>query len=338
MSIHSVDIVKIDSFENHPDPETTKLGVVSVGGFKVIVNKEQFEPGLFAYIQPDSMVPVTREDFAFLAPRAGGRDMYRVRVMKLRGFYSQGLLIPAPAGFNEGDDVAEFLGVEHYEPPVDTRTGGQNVRPPRHKDTSAGEVFVPVYDVENYNRFVGKLTNDDEVVATEKVHGTNFRATCVDGELFVGSRTLWKAEDDTCLWWVAIRNHPEIVEFLKANEGMVVYGEAYGRVQSLRYGEDNNVKVMLFDILRGGEWVNWDESQEIAGKWNLPWVQLVYRGAFDEGLLKNLAEQDSIMPKAPKGSIREGLVVKPVVERIDPRLGRVQLKMVSNRYLDKSKD
>jgi RNA ligase (TIGR02306 family) len=341
MSIHRVDVVKINSIENHPDSETVNLGIARVGGFSVIVNKTTFNPDIaYCYIQPDSLVPVKREEFAFLAPRAGDKEMYRVRVMKLRGFYSQGLLIPAPAGFNEGDDAAEFLGVEHYEPPVDIHLGGNNVSAPRRmKDTKAGEVFVPIYDVENYNRFVNCFQAGEEVVATEKIHGTNVAATFVEGQLYVRSRNYWKKDEEGCAWWVAIKKYPQIARFLEENEGTVVFGEVYGRVQCLRYGLDNDLAIALFDIFKDWTWLNWDESQEIVKKYDLPWVPLVYRGPFDEQILKGLAEQDSIVATAPAGSIREGIVVKSVISgRIHPLLGRVQLKMIGNRYLDKAKD
>jgi RNA ligase (TIGR02306 family) len=343
MSIHRVDIIRVEGCDPHPDPETTNLVVVKVGGFSVVVNKSGFQLGnLYCYIQPDSLVKVSRPEFEFLKPRAGDKEFYRVRVMKLRGFYSQGLLIPAPEGFNDGDDAAEFLEVGHYEPPIESVAGGRCVRAPRRKETSLNgletEVFSPVYDVENYNRFVECFVEGEEVVTTEKVHGSNGRFCVVDGQLYCGSHYTWKADDPQSIWWRAVNNHPEIKEFLHANENMIAYGEVYGRVQGkgFDYGFPNDFRIVLFDILRGFEWVGWDESQAIAETYNLPWVSLVFRGGFDVKLLKSLAEQDSIMPMANPRSIREGLVVKPVTERSHAKLGRVQLKMVSNRYLEKS--
>lgn len=188
MSIHRVDVVNIDSYENHPDPETTRLGIVSVFGFQVIINKETFVPGLFFYVQPDSLVNVERPEFEFLKPQAGNKQMYRVRVKKLRGFYSQGLLIPATDEFNEGDDAAEFLGVLHYEPPLSLR-GGDNVKPPKKRIIQESivvgeqEVYAPHYDIENLNRF-NKVFDEinEEVVATEKIHGCAHFSTVLETE------------------------------------------------------------------------------------------------------------------------------------------------------------
>jgi len=63
-------------------------------------------------------------------------------------------------------------------------------------------------------------------------------------------------------------------------------------------------------------------------------VPLLYRGPFDEEKAIELALGDSLLAD----HMREGVVVKPVVERQDPELGRVLLKIVSPRYLEKAKD
>jgi hypothetical protein len=56
-------------------------------------------------------------------------------------------------------------------------------------------------------------------------------------------------------------------------------------------------------------------------------VPVLYRGPLDVALLSRLAEEDSI-----HGGIREGVVVRPVVERVSMAV-RCTLKVVSERYL-----
>jgi tRNA-binding EMAP/Myf-like protein len=62
-------------------------------------------------------VDSTRLEFAFLA----GHE--RIKVKKLRGIVSQGLLVKAPSHAKEGDDVMADLGVRHYVPPADLVAG-----------------------------------------------------------------------------------------------------------------------------------------------------------------------------------------------------------------------
>jgi len=68
---------------------------------------------------------------------------------------------------------------------------------------------------------------------------------------------------------------------------------------------------------------------------DLPWVPVLYRGSYDPVKLKELSNGPSTMPGADH--IREGVVIKPVKERYDIKLGRVQLKIVSDDYLERVK-
>jgi len=114
---------------------------------------------------------------------------------------------------------------------------------------------------------------------------------------------------------------------------LAVYGEVFGQVQNLKYGStDGKIFFAAFDILRGNQWLDFDEAHAIGAP--LPWVPLVYRGPFDKEKIIELAEGDSSYPGA--NHYREGVVIKPVNERTDRRIGRVQLKVVGNRYLSKS--
>jgi RNA ligase (TIGR02306 family) len=65
----------------------------------------------------------------------------------------------------------------------------------------------------------------------------------------------------------------------------------------------------------------------------LEWAPILYEGPFDEKVARELAEGNSSIPGAKHCA--EGVVVRPVVERFDEQVGRVQLKIVSNRYLSK---
>jgi len=110
-------------------------------------------------------------------------------------------------------------------------------------------------------------------------------------------------------------------------------GEVFGQVQNLKYGSANGeIFFAVFDILRGDQWLDFEEAREIASP--LTWVPLVYRGPFDKDKILEFAERDSLWPSAKH--YREGVVVKPIHERTDRKIGRVQLKVVGNRYLSKS--
>ena len=313
-STHRVEIVEVHP---EPHPNADKLEIVKVYGYTCLIQKGQFKDGdLAAYIPPDSVVPDT-PDYTFLD---GHR---RIRVKKLRGIVSMGLLMPAPEGSRVGDDVAEFMGVVHYEPP-DLITGGENVGPPPG--------YHPNYDVDTLYRYAHLFVFGEPVFITEKIHGANGRFVCVDGEMFCGSRNLWKKELETSIWWKALRKTPKLEEFCRARSDITVYGEVYGWVQDLRYGTvPGEVRLAVFDLLRGNEWVEAEEAREIGI--GLPWVPHVANLLFDMEAVVALAEGPSLVKGADH--VREGVVVKPLKERTDPEIGRVQLKVVANGYLGK---
>jgi RNA ligase (TIGR02306 family) len=316
MSIHRVDVVRVYP---EPHPNADKMEIVKILGFTCCVGKGQFRPGdLAAYIQPDSVVDSTRPEFVFLA----GHE--RIRVKRLRGIISMGLVIPAPPGAQAGDDVAEILGVTHYDPPLPITSGGEVERPP------AG--YRPNYDVENLRRFEELLQPGEFVIATEKIHGANGRFCFSEDRMYAGSRTEWKRYDARNIWWQALEQNSWLEQFCRAYPDLTVYGEVYGPVQNIRYGVENGrFRVAVFDLLRGTEWLSYDEACSFADQLEL--APLVYRGPYDAEKLKELAEGPSLVTGA--NNIREGIVVKPERERTDPTIGRVQLKIISNTYLEK---
>lgn len=341
MSSHEIPVIRINEVKAHPNAD--RLEVIEVFGYTVCVGKGQFKAGdLGVYIPPDYEVPVENPAFAFLSDKAKGKPYYRLRVAKIRGIISQGLLIPAPSEtvisdgisandvsleVQEGDNLLEHYGIQRYVPQMDVRIGGDNVVPP--------EGDRPKYDVECGRRFNNILIPDEHVVITEKIHGTSARYVCIDGVMYCGSRQHWKKEDGKSAWWLALSAHPEVREFCEANPDITVYGEVYGPVQKLKYGLKNPA-IAVFDLLRGNKWINFTEARDLGPK--LPWVPIVEITRFNQQAVEALAESDSQVPTAPPGHMKEGVVVKPMNERFSPEIGRVQLKIVSNRYLGKNYD
>lgn len=323
MSLHECPVIRIDKLIEHPNADS--LSRVHIFGYQCCVRTSDWKVGdLAVYIPPDSVVPDT-EEFTFL--KSNSKNWNRIRAKRLRGEISMGLLIPSPDGLKEGDDAMTVLGVTHYEPPVQFSTSGMFDSPPSG--------HVPKYDVENYRRFNTIIENGEDVVVTEKIHGANSRYVFQNDKLFVGSRTNWMKQDDKCLWWKLLEFHPEIEKWCRDHPNMVLYGEVFGQVQSLKYGCDKGgLKFVAFDILDKGKWLSFDDAMAI--KDDLSWAPLLYRGPFDQEEIFELAEGNTSIVGA--NHCREGVVVKPVSERNDSNLGRVQLKVISNRYLTKEFD
>ncbi len=317
LSTHQVEVVEIKELLPHPNAD--KLAIVPIWEYRVCVDKTQWKVGdLAAYIVPDSIVDTSRPEFSFLSSG-------HIKVKKLRGQISQGLLVPAPAGAKVGDNVASLLGVTRYEPVV------HGMKEEDNEDTSGPLGWCPKYDVENFYRYSRLFVQGEPVQVTEKVHGANARYTFANGTMYVGSRTRWKKENERNDWWVALYATPTLKEWCEAHPGHVVYGEVYGAVKGFRYGVEGR-RFAAFDIwdMQVGCWLNAEEARAIAP--NIPWVPLLENHyPFDLDKLKEMAEGPSVFPNAQH--IREGIVVKPMMERQDSRFGRVCLKIVGNGFL-----
>lgn len=318
-STHRVEIVPV-KLELHPSADT--LSIVRIfGGFTCCVRTADWQGIEYgAYIPPDSVVDSTRPEFAFLA----GHE--RIKVKRLRGIISMGLLIPAPDGAQLGDDVADLLNVIHYEPPMPLSAGGEIAAPP------AG--WHPVFDVDSLRRYADKFVSGEKVFITEKIHGANSRFCFADDRMHCGSRTEWKKEAAGNLWWRVLVSTSSIESFCKANPDCTLYGEVYGSVQELKYGlKPGDVRFAAFDILRGSEWLNAHEANDLCLQYGVPFVPVVESEMlFDLDRVLALAEGKSLIAD----HVREGIVVKPLIERADLEIGRVCLKVVGNGYLEKA--
>ena len=107
-------IVNVDDVK--PIEGADNIELACVGGWRVIVNKQQFNPGDEAiFFEIDSLVPEA-EWSEFLRPRK-----FKVKSYKLNkfGVTSQGLLMPMSIlpqnkRFKVGNDVTKVLGVKYY--------------------------------------------------------------------------------------------------------------------------------------------------------------------------------------------------------------------------------
>lgn len=321
-STHKVEVVPV---QLEPHPNADSLSIVRVFGYQVVVRTSDWQDEhVAAYIPPDSLVDMSRPQFAFLQKPGGTNTHHRIRAIKLRGVQSFGMLAKAPVGAMLGDDVAEQLGVIHYEPPLETADmGGETVAEPSNP--------APIYDLESGRRYVHCFNPGQMVYVTEKIHGTSARYVFQDGVMHVGSRRQWLAESDNNLYWRALRNTPRLEEFCHDNPGSVVYGEVYGWVQSLRYGHrQGQYSFAAFDILHDGRWLNHTAARSV-GK-HLPWVPSLSDGPipfyFDD--ICAMAEGKTTIIGADH--VREGVVVVPEVEQWDSRIGRVKLKIVGPAF------
>jgi RNA ligase (TIGR02306 family) len=273
-----------------------------------------------------------------------------------------GMLVPIAALDFEGiptdptidENVCETLGIIKWEEPDDQNF--EQVNTPRkpvtfwdHFKYAFYKLFrinnkkrkitrpMPVYDADNYRKNKHVLELGEDVIATEKVHGTNFAAGYHKKRFWVSSHRVLRPNEDNSFYWRAVRKY-ELVEKLKAYPELIFFGEVFGpEVQDMSYGvQHGHVNLVIFDIYntKNNQYLNYDAYVDICKTAGLPIVPVVYRGPFDPAIIDSLKDGDSLVATGYNlNQFREGIVIRPTIERFDRRCGRVSLKLVGEVYL-----
>lgn len=191
MSEFRVNFTKIKEIAPHPDPETTSLEIATVYDFQVIIRKGQYLADDFVlYIPIDSVLPSDFESIIFGVDSKIKLQKGRVKQIRIRKFYSQGMLVSvsdvqellkqrglaAKFDFKLEHDYSELLGVTKYEPPTPSfqlpsqKTGGR-------KQNADNPLFHSFNGIENIKWLPDAFKDGEEVVIQEKTHGTHGRAS-----------------------------------------------------------------------------------------------------------------------------------------------------------------
>lgn len=108
-------IQKVSKIE--PIEGADSIEKITTQGWNVVTKKGEFKEGdLMVYVEIDSILP-EKPEFEFLRARK-----FRVRTIKLRGTYSQGICFPLSilpkdaSKYSEGDDVTSILGIQKHDP------------------------------------------------------------------------------------------------------------------------------------------------------------------------------------------------------------------------------
>ncbi len=120
MSRQLATIQTIESVITHPNADSLQLAKVL--GWTVVIRTEEFLPGQkVIYLEIDSLIPVTATWIPLpLQQRIITEKItehYRVKTMKIRREFSQGLCIAIPADLAHlevGTDVTDILGITKY--------------------------------------------------------------------------------------------------------------------------------------------------------------------------------------------------------------------------------
>jgi RNA ligase (TIGR02306 family) len=264
--------------EIKPIEGADNIEVAVIGGWNCIVLKGQYSQGYLAIVATtDAVIPQELSDLMNVTNYL--RKGQRVKTVKLRGVYSECLIIPfskllLPKTFadtvKEGKDMMELLGIYKYEPPaVQVQlSSGRKIK--YHQNPN----FGVYYKFPNIKNVQGMFNESDEVEITRKIHGTNarygivrksklsiwdklkrfFGNKWVEYEYVYGSHNVEKGSDsqgfyDTDVWRTIAEKYnireqlwdffKRYKEYYNIKEGIIIYGEIYG--PGIQKGYDYNL-------------------------------------------------------------------------------------------------
>lgn len=358
----TAEVVRITQIQPHTNADKLEIARFELDGigetsYEVVIQKSSFKVGdLAAYFSVDCVLPLDHPDFKFLAsrPDGAGKSHFRLRAARLRGVYSQGLLVPAPdsspfGGPVFGQQVAEQFGVTYHRDPEPEEKGGPTASTKKPKAQP-----MSVYKVDSLKKLPRLFELGEQVVITEKIHGTNFRfgwvrrrflGIPIGWRFVVGSHHVIKGNTGGGFYgedlWSQTAHAMKLAEKVADYRGYHFYGELYGytysgqAIQDLTYGRkpDQGPGLAMFDVKSPtGEWLSPFERESVLADVDLPSAPWLYVGDYHPDFTMQFAEGKSTLCKG----IREGCVVETV--NSSPRR---KAKYVGESYLmrkDEHKD
>lgn len=384
MSHFAVTIKRILAIDPHPNADAIEFAVID--GYRSIVKKGQFAAGdLVAYLPEAALLPewvlkaISLWDEEKACGKLSGKAGNRVKAIKLRGELSQGICyaceqrtFPDPDGLGSGEhlewvlpliktevgipgciiyegfDATQLMGITKYEPPIPVALSGEVF--------NAGQHLTVAFDVENWKSYPGIIQDGEEVIFTEKLHGTFtgisvLPLTDAHPDAFgknknilvfskgLGAQGLVFKNNDKNANNVYVRTVRALLDAIDAKEWYpssepdILMGETFGPgIQDLAYGKDLELRLFARAIGYRGEqrYQDFDSVSAVADHLGVSAVPVLYRGPFSLDVMLEHTDGETTMDAE---HIREGIVMTPVFERRDPSIGRVCLKSVSADYL-----
>lgn len=342
-------VIKIKEIQDVPNSNSLEFTIV-MNEYPVVMKKGLWKVGdLAAFICYDSVVP-DNEFFHFLAPAPKlNKDgtiktptppvgqvpiKYRTIIPKrIRGFYSEGMLVEAPPNSQEGDSIIDYYGITKrvYEEELpDLPDKGPNDSEQGPKTFNLGK-----YDLAGIAQYGHLFQENEEVIIHEKLDGQNCSIVYAEDRLWVKSRRYWKKNVEFSHWW-QIPNKMNLESKLKDFPNLAFQGELYGDVKHFHYDcEIVNHQIQrnfrVFDILNveKHKYLEWEQVQELCAKVGFQTVPELYKGPWKtDRSLHSLAEGKSVIGTC----VKEGFVVRSIPNKYDYKLGRKILKLKGRDY------
>lgn len=357
----NITLQRIGAVREHTNAHSLELIDLEGRDYSIVTMKGLYQPGdVVFYFPVDSILPEPVIDLMGLRDKlANGLDEHgvkranRVKTVKLRGEISQGVmakpsdLMPyilsrLEAGDMVGQDFAYLIGVQKYEPPVVSSKAGNLVPLPD---------MVSKYDIESAQNapLVAQVLMDMPVYITEKIEGSHWGVT-LDAEdkftVFQRNYSVIELEYNGHDWHRVAREggYEDRLKAIKVlyphAKRVTMRGEIVGPGIQGNYYQIKDHRVYIFEVeIDGfplGAAAFLETLEAIGCKDNVPALayDMPLREWLDGKTIKDASSGKSLVNSQ---LLREGIVIKPMMEQLSDQIGRVILKYRDPIYLAKEK-
>jgi RNA ligase (TIGR02306 family) len=336
MKLASIELVK----SIRPHPNADRLELVTILGWQVVTQKGiHKENDKVVFIPIDTIVP--RCDWSeFLVDQKNPDKPIRLKMVKLRGEYSSGIIIPInqfPDFISKkeiGEDIGQDIGIQKYVKELPANLQGENIGDFPSRLASKTDEDNGLSNLE-----IVKEVIKQPFTITQKCDGSSCTIIYDNGEIKeVCSRNLSKKKTENSLFW-------KVAMKLKTVEGFtgVVQGELCGpgiQKNPLRLSEP---ELIVFQVKKNdGSYMNYQEMKGFCNtelRCNVaPLIEdsVLYNNLSVEEALSKLQEIADEQRYLPANTSAEGIVVRPKDYSTNYLTGRrpMGFKILNRNYKD----
>ncbi|KKW11162.1 MAG: RNA ligase, DRB0094 family [Candidatus Gottesmanbacteria bacterium GW2011_GWB1_49_7] len=324
--------------EIRPHPGANKLDLCTIKGWQTCTPKGCYQTGdKVVFFPPDTLIPVKLAERLGVAsylkqlPQRSNDDKYQGRVVaiRLRGEASYGFVArPDDLSWPIGTDVADYYGVGKWIPTPKVINGDAETPHPN---------FYVYTNIESYGNFPNVFQEEEGVIVTEKLHGTNCRMGLIheDGSWIpmAGSHHIRRKPIDkqsrTSSYWIFFDDKVRaalgaVGNAHSAAHSVIIYGEIVGPgIQDMHYGLTKPA-LYVFDISVDGKYLDKPKVIAVCTSHKFNMAPVIYTGAFHKNFIQEWTSGPTLIcrPEDTKKGFkgREGCVIAPLKEHLSPEL------------------
>jgi RNA ligase (TIGR02306 family) len=335
MKLASVEIIK----NLKPHPNADKIELAQILGWQTVVKKETYKEGdKVIFIVIDSIIPNT-EWSAFLQDKTDSNKPIRLKMIKLRGEHSAGVVVPLSAlsdseNLEIGTDVTEQLRIKKYIKELPVHLAGENVGDfPSHITSKTDEDN----GLSNIG-LVKHVLDKGPLTITQKLDGSSVTVIVKNGIIsYVCSRNLAKKDTGKSTFWQAAKK-------LRIPEGFtgIIQGELCGPGIQKNLLCLDEPEIIVFQIKKhNDEYMMYDEMKgfcmvEMACKF-VPLVSndISFAGYSDVDVVIQKLQEMADTQTYNKTEPAEGIVIRPkTYERSYDSRRPMGFKILNRNYND----